>query len=359
MDRGVCKAEGFDNINFIDEPAAAVLATGKKQGDGSLLLLCDLGATTLDLSIVQFKADAKEVKRGKHCALIAHTSMETAGNAIDNWLASAAIKDKRIKCDDAEKQDLIDQCRWIKESLSFEQSVQVDFLQTSFAFSQNELAQLLKDQDFFNKLEKALDRLIDTAVHDFGFEENDVQTVVAIGGIANIPSVKDYLRTRFLTKFSETGEPTDALARGAAVFSDGEDVFSHLQHDYAVYYFDAKANDYKFDVVVKRGTAYPSLAVLSSRTVTATTFNQSKFELIICELEQESEDGRIHFNRRFINKEAPFLVYSRRPIQLGCEAFKVEFLVDEKKQLLINTYNFNRRGDVEADLVRRPIVKLR
>lgn len=355
----ICYAEGFKKTCFVDEPSAILLSFKEKAADGDLVMICDFGATSLDLSIVQFKAEPSEVKRGKNCVLIAHTSIELAGNAFDDWLQSRFLRETKIAIDKQKKLHLLSLCRAAKHELSRSDTAIVHFEGHELTFTQSELEQILSRNGLLSKLAMSIDRLIDTAAHDFGFEEHQLKRVYLIGGASNTLALKNLLSQRFQNKMIHSENSLDALARGAASFAAGVDVFSQIQHDYAIYHFDSSSEKYKYDIIVNRGTEYPSRKVLATRTVTAITYNQSVFELIVCELEAfENDEGKIQYKSRFLNKEAPFLVTLKHPIQKGCSAFKVDFLVDDDKQLVINTYNFNARGAMESDLEQRPIAKL-
>lgn len=355
----ICHEEGFKKTCFVDEPSATLLSFKEKAADGDLVMICDFGATSLDLSIVQFKAEPTEVKRGKNCVLVAHTSLELAGNSIDDWLQSNFVREAKIAIDKQKKLQLLSLCRAAKHELSRSDTATVHFDGHELTFTQSKLEQILSRNGLLSKLAKSIDRLIDTAAHDFGFEEQQLKRVYLIGGTSNILALKNLLSQRFENKLIHSENSLEALALGAASFAGGVDVFSQIQHDYAIYHFDSSSEKYKYDIIVDRGTEYPSPKVLATRTVTATTYNQSVFELIVCELEAfENDEGKIQYKSRFLNKEAPFLVALKHPIQKGCNAFKIDFLVDDDKQLVINTYIFNARGAMEPDLERRPIAKL-
>lgn len=382
----ICHKEGYTNVRFIDEPAAAALSFGSRIKENDIYLIFDFGASTLDLAIVRFQANPKSVRKGKHCQVLAKRALEIGGDLIDEWILSYVLSTKKLTKEhpaiEKQKPQLLTQCRMAKESLSINSSCDIT-LDNPYSkktetetITQAQLEQVLHDRDFFFKLNTTIDRALEIANQDFGIGKGEIAGILMVGGSSLIPTVQRNLKSYFGSNRVQISQPLDAVARGAAAYVAGMELYDHVQHDYAVYYLDQKTNQPAFETIIERGVKYPSPEPVAVKTITATMYNQTSFELLLCEISTEpqpdhedlvalqdditfyGEQQNQPIKYRFLNKQNPCLLKTKRPIQKGHNALEVRFFIDDNKHLVIDTFTFDPQGQLVPHQSKIQLVKL-
>ena len=71
--------------------------------------------------------------------------------------------------------------------------------------------------------------------YEKGIEKSSIKEALLVGGTSQIPSVRRQVRALFGDR-TKHFRPYDAVARGACRFlsSDIENLYDHIQHDYAI-----------------------------------------------------------------------------------------------------------------------------
>jgi hypothetical protein len=174
--------------------------------------------------------------------------------------------------------------------------------------------------------------------------------------------------------------PLDAVARGAAAYAVGTDFYDHIQHDYAVRWFDRQAGQYDYRTCVSAGTPYPTTEPVHTMTVRATYDGQREmgvavYELggghggnggngtteLVCdpsgawrvrEVPADDDDQRRRF---WINERNPTFLLAEPPARAGEARFRVEFGIDGNKRLLLTAYDLASGRLTHRDY---PVVKL-
>lgn len=382
----ICEKHGYTNVKFIDEPAAAALSFGSKIKENDIYLIFDFGASTLDLAIVRFHANPKTVRKGKHCEILAKRAVEIGGDDIDKWIFEHILSTRKFEKDhpaiERQKHQFLTQCRLAKETLSSQTSFDIQFENPYtkktevFAITQSALEQILENRNFFYKLTATIDKALAIANEDFALTKDKITGILMVGGSSLIPAVQRNLRSYFGVHRVQITQPLDAVARGAAAYIAGMDVYDHVQHDYAIYHRDPHTKQPAFETIIRRGERYPSTKPITTRTITADYFNQKEFELVVCEIsteplpEQEElvelqddvtfyqDQDKQPIKYRFLNKQNPCLLKTKRAIQQGHKALEVSFYIDENKHLVIDTFTFNPQGDKVPHQTKMQLVKL-
>lgn len=384
---GVVEAAGLPRFRLIDEPSAAALGYGAHVQPGNVYLIFDFGGGTLDVSMTLIEEE-QQFQSGRRCRVLGKAGKEFGGSTIDTWLMQEVLRrNSRNDWDDDVRRissDLLGECRVAKEKLSTQERAEVSVMNPETGavlaaeFTRTQFEELLDQHDAFSQIDKTIRRALNGA-RERGYTEEQVKSVLMVGGTSLIPSVQKTVQRIFGKDKVRLERPLDAVARGAAAFVAGVDFYDHIQHDYAIRWVNPKSGDYDYWLIVKRGTPYPSNEPVARMTVKATYPGQTELGISIFEVGERRERGeapavelvfdpsgaarvvkvapdeeerRTHF---WINEHSPTFLRAHPPSQQGEARFAIEFGIDSNKRLLI-TARDKRTGQVtHRDY---PVVKL-
>jgi molecular chaperone DnaK (HSP70) len=199
-----------------------------------------------------------------------------------------------------------------------------------------------------------------------------------VGGSSQIPSVQRTVRQIFGKERVNFTRPLDAVARGAAAFIAGVDFFDHIQHDYAIRYFNPHSNAYDYRVIVQRVTPYPTEKPIARLSIKASHQNQKQLGIAIFEMGEkhhktddsielvfdpggaarlipvsaQEQEQRSQF---WMNERTPTFLVADPPAIVGEARFDVEFRIDVNKRLTITARDL-KTGVLIHD--QYPVVKL-
>lgn len=355
----ICREMGLTDVRFIDEPAAAALSFGCKPKQGEVYLLFDFSSSKLELSLVKFECDLDAVSTGKHCRLLAKQAVELGGDEIDKWLLNYLLTTNKMHKDSFsadEQSSLLVTVRACKEELSWHDSSSLKFAAQETTLTRHDLEDLLQQQNFYSILSRTIDKILTTARDEHEIDTEAISGVFMVGGSSLIPSVQDSIRTQLGDLCVHAASGLDTLARGAAAYAAGNNIFDYIQHDYAIYHNDRETGEPAFEIIVKKGTSYPSSGPLATKTITACQYNQTRFKILIsqaCTEEQPfstsqpassdldeifgKQDGHV-IKYRLLNRKTPFVIETDRPVQKGEKALELAFSLDVNKNLVVDSY---------------------
>jgi hypothetical protein len=119
-----------------------------------------------------------------------------------------------------------------------------------------------------------------------------VQDVLMVGGSTLLPGVFPLFEHRFGRDAVRAFQPFEAVAYGAAALAADRITGSdHIIHDYAIRTRDPATGEHRYDVVVPRGTRFPTAEPTWRRKLVPTCARgepERYFKLVICEI------GRAH-----------------------------------------------------------------
>ena len=172
----------------------------------------------------------------------------------------------------------------------------------------------------------------------------------------------------------------DAVARGAAAFVSGVDIFDHIQHTYAIRHVEPASGAYRYTPVVEQGTPYPTAEPVFHKQIKAAYDGQTQLgiasfeiaephrrgrsqqpmELVfdpsgaarVVEVTPDEEEQRSHF---WMNEHHPTFLVADPPAERGEARFEVELAVDGNKRLLITARDLRSGRLTHKDF---PVVKL-
>lgn len=217
------KLSGFKVERIINEPTAAALTYGiERLGKNENLLVYDLGGGTLDVTLLEMFEGVLEVKA-------------SSGN---NMLGGKDFDDKLINylVNDFYEKYAIDLSKDIKAMVRLKEAAEICKVRLSDLKEYKILLPFIADIDHeplaiettitredFEKLIQGLvestKSQINIVLKDSALKEDEINTILLVGGSTRIPYVKKFLQRIFNKKTSSLVDPDLAVVMGAAIQS--------------------------------------------------------------------------------------------------------------------------------------------
>ncbi len=362
----IAEKAGMPRFRLLDEPSAAALGYGAHIQPGNVYMVFDFGGGTMHASVILIEDEEKSAI-GRRCRVLGKAGRDIGGTTIDQWLFQDILRRNRLFDGDPAVRRLstalLLECQRMKEALSSQDSacLQLNPPPSPFdlqaEYTQAGFEELLDEHGFFTTINQLVRAALNLAA-ERGYKDDDIQAVLMVGGSCQIPSVQRLLRQFFGKERVLYSHPLDAVARGAAAFVAGVDFYDHIQHDYAIRYFNRQNMQYEYKVVVARGTSYPTVEPISRLNVKASHHGQQKLGIAIFELGEQrpraeaslelvfdpSGAARItqltpheqeQRTRFWMNEHNPTFLTAGHPLAQGEACFDVEFKIDYNKRLTI------------------------
>jgi hypothetical protein len=213
-----------------------------------------------------------------------------------------------------------------------------------------------------------------------GITEDMIDDVLMVGGSTLLPNVYSLVEKRFRRDRVRAWQPFNAVAFGAAAFAAGRfQKNDHITHDYAFVTYNKKNHEQEYNIIVPRGTAFPTKRDFWKRQLVPTCAlgePERIFKLVICEI------GRSHsFNQEFVwdekgdlysmqgnsddtplvvplNESDPTLGYLNPPYYPSERGARVEisFMINEDKWLCSSVFDLKTRKYLLED---EPVIRLK
>lgn len=370
---------GISSVRVVDEASAAALASGISLRTGESFMLFDMGGGTLDVSVVQLEDREQEHDTGRRCRILGKAGEDIGGMRIDQWIFEYVQEQcQAIRGHGALKEfsrPLLTACERAKEDLSRVDTTEIAFTPAipgesgfSIPFNRGDLERILEENEMFSRLNATLQRALQGA-YSRGFEEDDLSGVVMVGGCSQIPSIRRALEYRFGRNRVWHDHPLDTVARGAAAFSSGIDLDDHVQHEYALRFWNSRSGLHEYRTLVRKGDPYPSRQPVARFLIRATYDGQVQLGVPIFEVvrpgsrrgqflrELVSEPGggvRLldlpgecsdRTTLSWINENVPFFIPANPPALRDESRFEISFSLDGNKRLLVTACD-TRTGQI-------------
>ncbi|HIK23261.1 MAG TPA: Hsp70 family protein [Thermosynechococcus sp. M3746_W2019_013] len=308
----VCERLALQQIRLLDEPTAAALGYGV--ADRPLILVIDFGGGTLDLSLVELKTNqrqssplgfilkwgdrqwaASDNQRPRTARVIAKAGLNLGGTDIDHW-----IVDEWVKRGLPANSLLLRLAERLKIQLSqqpYAQQVYFDsetFTTLELRLERPELEEILRQQQFFQRLDNALTQVLQQARRQ-GITPDTIDAVLLVGGTTQMPAVQKWVAEYFDPAKISGQHPFTAVAMGALAVTQGLELKDFLYHSYGIRFWDAKLNRHGWHPIIQRGQPYP-MAEPVELILGASTEGQPSIELVIGELGDEQGGVEIFFD---------------------------------------------------------------
>jgi len=361
-----------EKVRVVDESSAAALGYAVTE-PGALVLVFDFGGGSLDLSLVKLPENRARiggflgrifgVGAGQHAArVIAKSGQVLGGGDVDRWLMAEVLHQLGWDPDESAKPNiqLLTACEQAKIRLSSE--ISADILVPNgrdarmVTITRSELEKLLHHHQFPERLQQAIQSILNTARRDGVFRE-DIENVLLVGGMSQMPLVQETLAAYFPNQMLLCDKPFTAVAEGALRVAAGLGLEDYLAHSYGLRYFDIQNGKTTYEEILPAGTRYPSENPVEILLAPAHE-GQQTLELVIGEIDTEAvsavdvhhENGEIVFVAQLENP-----VQAVRPINLanasenqislnpnfepGEEHLKAAFRLDENRRLWVDIVN--------------------
>ncbi|MCU0632256.1 MAG: Hsp70 family protein [Methanolinea sp.] len=378
---------GIDRVRVVDEATAAALASGLTLQPGEVFMLFDMGGGTLDVAVVRL--EESEEGSGRRCRVLGKAGEDLGGMRMDQWIFGE-VQERGTPTTGphgmkACSRQLLSACERAKEALSLVEETEITIQSGttgecafSTPFTRDEFERLLDTRDVFFRLNATLQRALQGA-YSRGFAEDDLSGVVMVGGCSQIPAIRRALEHRFGRSRVWYDHPLDTVARGAAAFAAGIDLDDHVQHDYALRFWNSRSGEYEYRTLVRQGDPYPSPRPVGRFLVRATYDGQAQMGVPIFEMGRSGLRNRAALrelvsepgggvrlvdlpeeelekkNLFWMNENAPVFIPANPPAMRDESRFEFSFSLDGNKRLLI-TARDTRSGQVV--MKDQPVVRL-
>lgn len=213
---------GLEVIRLVNEPTAACLAYGldKVQEKDQQVLVFDLGAGTLDVTIMNFGQGVFEVRS---------TSGDTqlGGTDMDEVLIDYIIKEfKRengidLKSDKMAMQRVKEAAEKAKIELSsvLETEINLPFITATADGPKHLLMKITraKLEELVRPIVERCRKSIEQALSDAKLTPADIEKVILVGGPTRMPIVQKFIENIFGPKVARGVDPMECVAMGAAI----------------------------------------------------------------------------------------------------------------------------------------------
>jgi len=371
-------------IRIIDEASAAAAGYGEKVHPGEIFLLFDFGGSTMQAAITIVEESEKSGNR--FCRILGKAGCNIGGTVIDRLIYEEVCLVNGLSPHQSEVIQnscaILSTCEQVKQQLSTKESITYSFALSNGRtitneLTRNRLEQILMENQFFESVHRIVkEAAIQAADHGYSFES--IKKVIPVGGSCQIPMIQKTLMDQFGSEKMVLGEPMGAVARGAACFAGGLEIFDFIQHEYAVRYRNPENKEYTFHTIVNRYTRYPTMEPISVMTIKASYDHQSLLGLAIYEISNQkifptghleiifNEKGEVrlfpieneeHESKLlyWMNEHSPSFLPANPPAIKGEARFTVKFEIDNNKMLLISASDLKSGEEVFS---RFPVVRL-
>jgi len=369
--QNIARKLGVQRFQTIDEPVAAALGYGVDLTDDRNLLVVDFGGGTLDIAIVRTNLSqvSGEGRRGishRRAELIAARGLNLGGETVDEWVTDLACSKMKVHADKM-RPVLRAQAEMVKKELSGK-VLTTD--ETYFKLpgmdplhvSRQEFLEILNQRELYRMLECVTDATLEDARHRLSV--TDIDAVLLVGGSTLLPGVRDLFERLFGAHRVHYWEPFEAVVKGAAIFGAGYYVDQIIHHDYAIRVFSDHAQRPEYELLIRRGTPYPTPKGFETRFY-AVAPRQQLFSLPVCEV---GYAGRLSLSWRRRsngndywlpegNEETECVVTLNEgdairlaPPGTGTQArLRIDFTIDEQRYLCATMHDLLRDRDIRTE----------
>jgi molecular chaperone DnaK (HSP70) len=256
---------GFKEVGTIAEPTAAALKYGLQIDREAVILTFDLGAGTLDVTVLQIVQDGDSLVSGELC-----TSGHEALGGLDMDIAIRdflVAKHKEIAlATDKDRALFLDEVEKSKIRLSKAQAAKLLLANSEINLTRDELEEALGD------ILKRFRGPIHMAIKEAGLEASDIDHVLLVGGPTHIPCVRQAIRRELallgarhqvlaeIDAIEQRGfpvNPMECVSQGAALKAAGviTPASTSIAEGYGVVIGSDRGRHY--DPIIKENSMYP------------------------------------------------------------------------------------------------------
>jgi molecular chaperone DnaK (HSP70) len=382
----VCQTLQVEQVRMLDEPTAAALGYGQSEAD--VVLVVDFGGGTLDLSLVQLEhsrvAQVKPMgfilkwgeknlsdtasQRSRTARVLAKAGQNLGGTDLDHWIVDHFKKTQVLPITPL----TLRLAERLKIQLSLQsKATEVYFNEETFesyelALERFEFEQILKEREFFERLDSSMTQVLQQARRQ-GITVETIDAILLVGGTSLIPSVQKWVEQYFEASKISNSKPFEAIAQGALQILQGIEVKDFLYHSYGIRYWDRRMNTHNWHTLIQTGQPYPMNKPVEL-ILGASSEGQPSIELIIGELGQDTGGTEIYFDgdrlvtrslsnsqnqvQALNDREGARSIAKLNPLGYpGSDRIKALFRVDEGRSLRITVEDLLTQDTLVEDQV--------
>ena len=295
-----CTTLPVAEIALVDEPTAAAMGAGLPAG--STLLVVDLGGSTLDLALVALEGGegraapiAQLLRLGgrslgdnsrqmlRTAKVLGKAGLRLGGRDIDRWIVDRCCPGQPASTPLLNAAERL-KCRLSNTALGEREPLMelaVDEQEHELRLSRSELNALLLERGFGDALEQLLETCLAGGRRN-NCSLEDLEGVVAVGGGAQLPLLRQWLSEHTAPAPLLTPPPVEAVALGALQLTPGVAIRDVLQHGVSLRFWDQRSNSHRWHPLFVAGQPWPSQAPLEL-VLAASRTGQRSLELVLGE----------------------------------------------------------------------------
>ena len=199
--RETAQDAGMLRFRLLDEPSAAALGYGVHIQAGDVYLIFDFGGGTLDVAVVLIESEDKLTSR--RCRVLGKAGCDLGGTTLDQWLYQDFLKQTGRNDTDAEilqlSGSILVECEQAKIELSAKERTEISILNPNTGavlgaeFTRRHFENILDEQGVFTQIDRTLRRALNDA-RDRGYSEEQIKSVLMVGGSSQIPSIQQTIQ---------------------------------------------------------------------------------------------------------------------------------------------------------------------
>ncbi|MBN2332194.1 MAG: hypothetical protein JXO49_00710 [Deltaproteobacteria bacterium] len=340
-----CFRTGLVNFKIVDGGVCALLAYGLGHELGTNFMYLLFGPMSLDLYILKVEETNSEPRLKS--VLLGGMNKNYGSIDIDKTLQEE-LADYHIN---------LRQTGQIVHHLITHPVYEETFNDRPLRYTQTELHTLLDDKGYGQELKNILTDLIDLA-SGIGVTYESVQYVLCAGSSIQIPYYRTILQSFFGNKLL-FDKAHNAIPVGALTYLQRQDAGSTIRANYALRSRTAKGEGYKFDIIIPKGTPYPTHQGVT--TVIANSFFDGQHEVSLdifrMDIPESTDDREIVMTEHgtlqveehipeeqkvFTNEAKPEIIKIDPPGKSGERRLEITFDVSINRDLLITVKDLRR-----------------
>jgi molecular chaperone DnaK (HSP70) len=355
----------------LDEPVAAALGYGVDIKRDVTLVAFDFGAGSLEAAALRTPA-GETVETGQ-AQVLAKQGLRLGGDDVDRWIMEKfATEPLRAR------PDLFYGLKWEAERVKLLASAGQEGTftfrnQTYGTLDYHGLAELLAGQGLYRQVQEVLERLLEELRLRHSLDAGQIDEVILEGGSTLLPEVRNLLGETFGREKVREWLPFESVARGACIFAGGAHVEDFIYHDYALRVLDERTNTVEYELLIPRGTRYPTVDDFATRYYAPGYDGQPALNLFICEVGrvagrpvewQTRPNGTDYFVPKTPGEHAFCLCLNEGdealpltpPGRSTSPRLRVTYSVNADRWLCVTVHDLLRKADLK---VKEPVVRLR